>query len=234
MEDGTVEYLRRNLQDTRRYPVTGAGIEVANYMNNQYYATFLFGEKKQPINMMIDTGSFLTWVPTRDCPAEECTRHHFWSNISGSFKNHSIEETVRYGSGSVAGHLVSDMIYAEQQSPASPQANVNFIAAYSAANLTGLRGDGLIGLSPRTKATAGESGADSIIQKFYESGSISTPMFTLSFNWLGQQSKMMIGGYDEKSIEIKGTKRAGPADAEDMSKSDDGIFWMYINSNYYW
>ena len=59
-------------------------------------------------------------------------------------------------------------------------------------------------------------------------------MFTLSFNWLGQQSKMTIGGYDEKSIEIKGTKRAGPADAEDMSKSDDGIFWMYINSNYYW
>ena len=113
MEDEEVEYLRRNLQDTRRYPVTGAGIEVANYMNNQYYATFLFGEKKQPINMMIDTGSFLTWVPTRDCPAEECTRHHFWSNISGSFKNHSIEETVRYGSGSVAGHLVSDMIYAE-------------------------------------------------------------------------------------------------------------------------
>ena len=44
---------------------------------------------------------------------------------------------------------------------------------------------------------------------------------------------MLIGGYDEAEIEKRGTKR-GATEVDILSKSDDGIFWMYINSNFYW
>lgn len=57
-------------QDTRSYPVdpNAAGLELTNYINNQYYATFLFGSSKQPINLLVDTGTSLTWVPSKECP----------------------------------------------------------------------------------------------------------------------------------------------------------------------
>ena len=49
-----------------------AGVEVSNYMNNQYYAILLFGSQKQPMNLLIDTGSSLTWVPSMRCSRKEC------------------------------------------------------------------------------------------------------------------------------------------------------------------
>ena len=45
---------------------------------------------------------------------------------------------------------------------------------------------------------------------------------------------MIIGGYDETQISIKGTKRSQNDNPNDMTKSDDGIFWMYIKSNAFW
>lgn len=44
---------------------------------------------------------------------------------------------------------------------------------------------------------------------------------------------MIIGGYDEKAITDAGTKKSGPNDMS-KNKTDDGIFWMYINSPIYW
>jgi len=45
----------------------------------------------------------------------------------------------------------------------------------------------------------------------------------------------MIGGYDEASIEAKGTKRNGSdVDKADLRKTDDGIFWMHLNTAHYW
>ena len=44
---------------------------------------------------------------------------------------------------------------------------------------------------------------------------------------------MVIGGYDEDRIAKRGTKR-GPNDQDDMTKTDDGIFWMYIKANNFW
>ena len=48
-----------------------------------------------------------------------------------------------------------------------------------------------------------------------------------------EQSRMIIGGYDEAVIARMGTKKSGPDD-EDPRKTKDGIFWMDINSNSYW
>jgi hypothetical protein len=46
---------------------------------------------------------------------------------------------------------------------------------------------------------------------------------------------MIIGGYDEKAIEARGTKRDGSEeDKHNSRKTDDGIFWMPLNSAHYW
>ena len=51
-------------------------------------------------------------------------------------------------------------------------------------------------------------------------------MFSLYLRDEFEESKMLIGGYDEHAIEMRGTKRNGLTDTDDMSKTDDGIFWM--------
>lgn len=43
-------------------------MELQNQFNYQYYATFYFGSNKQPLNLLFDTGSWWTWVPTEKCP----------------------------------------------------------------------------------------------------------------------------------------------------------------------
>ena len=70
--------------------------------------------------------------------------------------------------------------------------------------------------------------------KLFESGSIEKPIFSLYLRDESEVSKMIIGGYDYNSIREKGTKRLTPQDKHDRSKSDDGIFWMNINTDYYW
>ena len=45
---------------------------------------------------------------------------------------------------------------------------------------------------------------------------------------------MIIGGYDESKILEKGTRRGHYDDPADPTKTKDGIFWMYINSRFYW
>ena len=59
-------------------------------------------------------------------------------------------------------------------------------------------------------------------------------MFSLYLGYTNEVSKMIIGGYDESRIEQRGTKLSASDDINDMSKSADGIFWMYINSHFYW
>lgn len=130
------------------------------------------------------------------------------------------------------------MIYSTQRSPSQPSAKVNFLAATKVIKLAGMYADGLAGLSPRLirRHASKDEQRDLIINKFFESGSIEKKMFSLYFKSDDKISKMLIGGYDEQCIEERGTKRNpdNAADANDLTKSDDGIFWMYINSDFFW
>lgn len=69
------------------------------------------------------------------------------------------------------------------------------------------------------------------MKKFYDSGSIKKNMFSL--HGLKDNPRLVIGGYDEAAIEKANTKRTGLNDFS-KERTDDGIFWMYINSNIYW
>jgi len=49
-------------------------------------------------------------------------------------------------------------------------------------------------------------------------------------------SYLYLGGWKEELIEKAGTKRKSgdPDDKDNKKKSDDGIFWMNVNSNLHW
>ena len=124
------------------------GFQVKNYINNQYYALFLFGSTFQPISLLLDSGSSLTWVPSQNCPSIQCPLKKFKTE-SKQFFNYTIPESISYGNGKITGHLVSDTIYAYQSLPGTPEAQVNFVAADRVENLGMLESEGLLGLSPR-------------------------------------------------------------------------------------
>jgi hypothetical protein len=95
----------------------------------------------------------------------------------------------------------------------------------------------VLGLSPadqrKRKGNAGKTVTDNIILKFFENGTIKYPIFSLHLGFYEDKSRMVIGGYDEDRIAKRGTKR-GPNDQDDMTKTEDGIFWMYIKANNFW
>jgi len=100
--------------------------------------------------------------------------------------------------------------------------------------MTKFKFDGMMGLSPNVIKSNTTTVTDNIIMKFFESGSIKAPIFSLYLGFYTEKSKMIIGGYDETKILQQGTKRTASDDSSDNTKSDDGIFWMYISPNNYW
>ena len=43
-------------------------MQLANSNDYQYQGILYFGSRKESLNLLFDTGSSWTWVPTEDCP----------------------------------------------------------------------------------------------------------------------------------------------------------------------
>ena len=68
----------------------------------------------------------------------------------------------------------------KQLRPTQPHANINFVTVYAVEDLPTLEGTGLIGLSPQvSNSSSVVPQHDSIIEKFFESGSINKKMFSM-------------------------------------------------------
>jgi len=64
-----------------------------------------------------------------------------------------------------------------------------------------VKADGIMGLSPNIyDSEDGKVVTDNIIMKFFESGSINSPIFSLYLGFFTEKSVMIIGGYDESKI----------------------------------
>jgi len=109
---------------------------------DQYYATFLFGQNQQPLDLNLDTGSSLTWVPSQLCDRKQCLGERFDHDNSISFKNYQVPQEARYKYGSISGVLVNDYISVQQTIPSRPRAKVNFVSVNQAKNLPPMFADG--------------------------------------------------------------------------------------------
>lgn len=106
--------------------------------------------------------------------------------------------------------------------------DVNFVSVFEANNLATLESDGLLGLSPKTER-ASKSGEDIhlLINELKNDGIIDKAMFSMYLTDNSQQSKMQFGGWDQTIIDRYKKFNNG-------STSNDGVYWMRINSDIHW
>lgn len=140
---------------------------------------------------------------------------------------------MAYGVGEIDGHIVRDFISLEQNGDMSTE--INFLAVNRALKLSGLDSDGLLGLSPKIRQRkANSETVDILIHQLASKGILQKAMFSLELNdgISNKDSHFYFGGYNKVLIAEAKTLRNPniPEDASNRSKSDDGIFWMNINS----
>lgn len=88
------------------------GIPLVNQKGDvSYYGTITVGTPPQPYNIVLDTGSSDLWLASSTC-ASGCSgvQKSYDGSKSSSFKPASQPFSIRYGSGSVAGDIVSDNV----------------------------------------------------------------------------------------------------------------------------
>ena len=99
------------------------------------------------MKFLIDTGSPWTWVPSKDCPDNECTKSHYDYTKSSSFRKSNRKIELSYFVGYIQGFIISDSI-SISNSLSTAAKDVNFLSVTHAKKFDDLVSDGLLGLSP--------------------------------------------------------------------------------------
>ena len=130
--DNKVGFLEKNLSD---------------FFDIQIFSTVYFGSKREPHQLIFDTGSSWLWVQTPEC--KTCaTTNDFNYKESSSFKQES--ETlsqVSYGSGHIWGYRSADWVCLSGTSNQCVD-EMSFIATTNQRGLSGMTSDGIVGLAP--------------------------------------------------------------------------------------
>lgn len=82
-------------------------------LDYSYFASIDFGSKKTPLWMLLDTGSFLSWVPSTSCTSLSClnpTHSVYGPENSTTYNASSTTFGLAYGTGSVKGVIATDSL----------------------------------------------------------------------------------------------------------------------------
>lgn len=92
--------------------VEGMGhVPLTNYMDAQYYGEIKIGNPPQAFNVIFDTGSSNTWIPSKECTSFACLLHkRYDSGKSTTFTSNRTDFQIRYGSGAVEGFISTDVM----------------------------------------------------------------------------------------------------------------------------
>merc|ERR550519_1081323 len=175
---------KEDTQDTREHPEE----DLHNYMDAQYYGPIELGTPGQMFNVIFDTGSSNTWVPSATCPIWEvaCRLHHRYdSTKSSTYKANGTKFEIHYGSGSMSGFLSTDTcciagVCATDQTfaEATHEPGLAFIAA---------RFDGILGMGFPALAVLGVTPP---FNTMVDQGLVD-PVFSF---WLSRDPEAAVGG----------------------------------------
>ena len=108
------------------------------------------------MNLLLDTGSSLTWVPGSNCEHSDssqgkhvpCVQKSFKFEESKTFLDFSLPVNAEYEDGRIEGVLGNDNIYAYASAEFQPSARVNFAVASWTRGLEKFKPEGLLALAP--------------------------------------------------------------------------------------
>lgn len=164
-----------------------------------YYIQVKIGSKGDkstvnPFNLVVDTGSFYTWVYSQNCTSAECSAHNRF-NVADSTSAQVTNDqfSIAYTSGNVAGTVAIDtMSFSGFTSPQHFGLANDIDSSFSNFPI-----DGIMGLPPMDKSPDTFPG---IISTLYKQSLISTRVFGIN---LGRgadsqdQGSFTIGGLDD-------------------------------------
>lgn len=187
------QYLRsrhkRDVSNTGSQDIEAASKDIA------YYVELNLGQPSQTFNLIVDTGSFYTWVYGWQCTASACTSHNQYNpNKSSSSKEDTAADgfTISYTGSTIQGN-----VYEDQASIAGFFTDLDFgVASQSGNSFAAFNVDGIMGL-PANEYKANTF--PSIVTTLKNNGLIDSRVFGVNlgrYNDPGDQGSIMFGGID--------------------------------------
>merc|ERR1719317_730661 len=99
------------LHETIKKIVGGtADIELQDYMNAQYYGSIQIGIPPVSFLVLFDTGSSNLWVPASNCTNCASSKTKYNPSASSTSKSNGTSFEIQYGTGSMKGFVVHDVV----------------------------------------------------------------------------------------------------------------------------
>ncbi|KAA8909821.1 hypothetical protein TRICI_004354 [Trichomonascus ciferrii] len=156
-----------------------------------YYMDFTIAD--QNFSLIVDTGSYYTWVYGANCKSDACkNRHQYGQNNSSSTKNTTEKFSITYSTGVVKGNVVND-----KAQFGGFDTRINFGVAQEAGDtFASFPIDGLLGLSAKDESEK----APGVITTLKKQGLIDKRVFGINLgrSWDPKdEGGITFGGVDE-------------------------------------
>lgn len=189
-----------------------------------------FGDSKQKIPVLFDTGSPMVYVLNQKCDKALCPQEQKFDTLSsGSYKENADGDSEVlahcYGKGCVSGAVSKDRICFSSDPAMSCLSGATFLSVNEATDIEKDKFSGIIGLGPKSDVGRMPSFVEQMANLGGEGGENEIkPMFSLYLtNNEDKKGKLTIGGYDVSKYGKSGS-------------TENDIFWadMAHKRTFFW
>lgn len=167
------------------------GVYTVN-QNTLFLANMKIGSNNQEFNLLLDTGSYVLWVPRKGSSDKYELTHHYDPSTSSTSKNTGETFNIKYGSGSCTGNYYYDNVkYINNKN------NNMKVGAATQTNFNVIGGDGICGLGYKYSDEG-----QSLIHTLKKNGITDSQIFSFKFDGeanIGVSGKMYIGKHSDFS-----------------------------------
>jgi len=188
------DYTKSNYLHAKYNRMLGgtADVELQDFMNTQYYGTIELGTPAVSFIVLFDTGSSNLWVPASNCTNCASSKTKYNPAASSTFQPNGTTFEIQYGTGSMEGFVVHDVI-----TIGDLQCGLDFALATNEPGMTFrvAKFDGILGLGWPSIAV---DRITPVMQRLADERVIDSYMFGFYLQSDAKKSgKLTLGGYDK-------------------------------------